>query len=113
MNQDRAADARQDIEEGAPYAFLVRRLVGPKTMMRNALVVFQANTDQVIKVAIWKPLDIKIYRRAIDGELRIADDMYLLLADSQCLQRVMIFFRFGRETLDATARTKGVGELAD
>jgi hypothetical protein len=47
----------------------------------------------------------------IDVELRIADHMNLPFADSQCLQRVVIFLWFGCETLDATARTKGVGEL--
>jgi hypothetical protein len=113
VDQDRAVDARQDIEKGSPYAFLVSRLVSPKTMMRNALSILQANTDQVVQVAIWETLDIKIYRRSIDAKLRIADDVYFPFADRERFQRVVIFLWFCGEPLDATSRPKGVGELAD
>lgn len=45
--------------------------------------VFKRGSDQVIEVAIWKPLDIEIYRRAFDPQLRIANDVYFSFSERQ------------------------------
>lgn len=106
-------DGRQDIEERTPHAFLVCRIVGPKAVVGNALITFQPKPDQVVKITIWKPLDIKIYRRSLDLELRITDEMYLFFAESQRLQRVVVFLGSSRQSLGAAAWTKSVRELVD
>src|SRR5688572_22924376 len=82
-------------------------------MPLGALVSFQSDAKQVIEVAVWKSLDIKIQRCALDRQLRIADNVYFLLADRESLQWVVIFFGFGRKPFDASTRAKRIRELAD
>ena len=80
-------------------------------MPYNALVVFQTNTDQVIKVAIRKSLDIEKYRRALDLQLRITNDMYFSLTDGEGFQRVVILLGLAASRLrdDAGETYRRVG----
>src|SRR6266540_2294561 len=77
------------------------------------LFVFQANTNQVIEIPIRKCLDIQENWRADNPQLRISDDMYFLLTECEGFQRMVIFFRFGREPLGAASWTKRIGKLID
>jgi len=45
-----------------------------------------ANSDQVVEIAIWKTLDIQIDRRAIEFRVQDIDRVYLVLADRECSQ---------------------------
>src|SRR5215813_326889 len=82
-------------------------------MALGPLVSFQIGAEQVIEVAVRNTLDIEIYWCALDAQLRMADDVYFLLAYCEGLQGMVILFRFGREAFDATTRAKRIGELVD
>src|SRR5918994_4966622 len=82
-------------------------------MPLDARVSFQSGTKQIIEVAVWKRLDIKIQRCALDRHLRMADNVYFSLSDRESFQRVVLFFGFGHKAFDASTRTKRIRELAN
>ena len=55
-------------------------------MFKGAVAVSDANSDQVVEIAIWKTFDIQIDRRAIELRVQDIDRVYLVLADRECSQ---------------------------
>lgn len=55
-------------------------------MLLRPFACFQTKADQVIEVAIREALDIKKYRCPLDFKVRMADDVYLMLADRESFQ---------------------------
>jgi len=55
-------------------------------MFSGAVAGSDANSDQVVEIAIWKTFDIQIDRRAVQFRVRDIDRVYLVLADRECSQ---------------------------
>ena len=52
VDQVRIRDLRKDAEEIVPYQFLLFCIVGPETVLNASFGGLDANTDQVVEVAI-------------------------------------------------------------
>jgi hypothetical protein len=48
-------------------------------MLDEGISRFEPNADEVVKVPIWKALDVQINRRALNVQFRIAGDVDLAL----------------------------------
>src|SRR5271157_2718826 len=73
----------------------------------------ETKADKIVKVTIWKPLDIQIDRRAFHLQLRAADDVDFALPNRQRLQRVVILLALASEPLLPPACPERVGKLGD
>ncbi len=56
---------------------------GPKTMLNRSPASPETKADKIVKVAIWKPLDIQIDRRALNLQFRAADDVDFALTNRE------------------------------
>ena len=81
--------------------------------MRSTPVTFQAQSHQVIEVAIRKSLHIKSNQRALDPQFRTTDDVYFLFPDREGFQGVMILLGFGSALFNAAPRAESIGKLAN
>src|SRR5271166_3334110 len=70
----------------SPDSLLVIWTVSPQTVLNKSLSGFDTNADQVIEIAVWKPLYVQINRRALNLELRTADDVNLMVSNREGLQ---------------------------
>ena len=113
MDQDWTLNCGQDAEEFAPDSFLILGAIGPQTVLNSSVGRVEANTDEVIEVAIWKPFDIEIDWCTLNLQFWTADDVDFVLSYRESLERVVIFLIFASEPLGPSAWTERVGELGD
>ncbi len=66
-----------------PYPLLSVRVVGPEAMFNGAVTGPDANSDQVVEIAIWNTFDIQKDRSAIRVVLREVDGMDLVFANGK------------------------------
>ena len=59
-------------------------------MLNHSLAISETKADKIVKVTIWKPLDIQIDRRAYRLQLRAADDVDFALSNRESFQGVAI-----------------------
>ena len=90
----RIRDLRKDAEEFVPYPLLPVLVVGPEAVLNGAIAGSDANSDQVVEIAVGQTFDIQIDGRAIEFRVRKADGVDLVLADCERPQRMMIFLLF-------------------
>ena len=84
-------------------------IIGPEAMLNGAFAGFDANADQVVEIAIWKPFDIQIDGSAIEFWVRKVDGVDLVFADCKRPQRMMIFLLLPLRLPAASTWTKCVG----
>ena len=71
----------------------------------------ETKADKIVKVTIWKPLDIQIDRRAFRLQARAADDVDFALPNRESFQGVVILLALVSQPLWPSTWAKGVGEL--
>jgi hypothetical protein len=79
----RVADRRENALEFLPYPFLSVRVISPETVLNDAIAVPDANSDEVVEIAIRKTFDIQIDRRPLDFLVRDVNDMDLVFANRE------------------------------
>src|SRR5687768_11643822 len=79
-------------------------------MLLNIRRDFYTDTNEVIKIAIWKPFDIQIHRRAFKLYFRAANNVDFLLPDRQRFERMI---ESKTCAFWSAARSERVGELSD
>jgi hypothetical protein len=82
-------------------------------LLDGGLRIADTNANQIEKIAIWNPFNIKNYRRTVNAELNLTDHMRLVLSNRKGLQRVMIFFRRRCQSLWSAPRSESIGKLVD
>ena len=95
MDQDWVFNARKDAKKFIPNPPLVVDVIRPETILGGRITASDANTNQVIEVAVRQPLYIDVNRCAFNVYFWATDDVDLLLPDGQCPQRMAILFWFG------------------
>ena len=66
MDKVRVRDLRKDAEEIVPYQLLLFCIVGPETVLNASFGGLDANTDQVVEIAVGQPFDIQKDRTAFE-----------------------------------------------
>src|SRR5271156_374732 len=66
VDQVRIRDLRKDAEEIVPYQLLLFCIVGPETVLNASFGGSDANTDQVVEIAVREPFDIQKDRSAFE-----------------------------------------------
>ena len=72
---------------------------------------FHTKADEIIKISIWKPLDIQIDWRALNLQLWVADHVDLAIADCESFEGVVILLAASGEPLEFSTGSEHVGEL--
>ena len=62
-------------------------------MLNHSPASPETKADKIVKVTIWKPLDIQIDRRAFRLQARAADDVDFALPNRESFQGVVNFSR--------------------
>jgi hypothetical protein len=75
-----------------PNASLLVHGVSPKTVLLESSGGFYTKADEIIKIAIWKSLDIQINRRTLNLQVWAADDLNLAIPDRESFEGMVIFF---------------------
>jgi hypothetical protein len=94
-----------------PYPVLLVRIVGPERVLNAPIVCSDANSDQVVEIAVREAFDIKVDRRTVEFRVLDADRMNLVLADCECSQRMMVLLVLASGLSVSSMRTKSVGQL--
>ena len=87
--------------------------VSPQAVLHDSLSSFDADADEVIEIAIWKPLDIQKDRCTLDLQFWAADDVDFSLSNREGFQGMVILLALGSEPLWPPAWPEDVGELRD
>jgi hypothetical protein len=59
----------------------------------------ETKADKIVKVAIWKPLDIQIDRRALNLQFRAADDVDFAITNREGFYGVVILLALASQLL--------------
>ena len=73
MDQHWVFYAAYDVEELLPDGFLIVGAIGPKAVLNDRVARFDADTDQIVGVAVGQAFDIQINRCAVDLQFRASD----------------------------------------
>src|SRR5439155_3065520 len=85
----------------------------PECVVNVCITALDAQSNQVIKIAIRDAFDIQIDRIPVHVQPRPSGDVNLALAESERSQGMRILVRFGGQTLWLPSRPEGIGELGD
>ena len=80
-------------------------------MLNHSPASPETKADKIVKVTIWKPLDIQIDRRAFRLQARAADDVDFALPNRESFQGVVILLTLASQLIWPSTWTEGVGEL--
>ena len=90
VNQLRILDAGGDLKKLPPDVLFVRTVIRPKRSLNNRGGAWNSQANEIVGVAIGRSFDIDIYGSALQGELRLSNDIDSFLAKREGLESVVI-----------------------
>src|SRR5437879_13472955 len=94
MNEYLLLDGSEQSEEFPPDFPLVLDAIRPQAALNGFFAVSDAQSDEVVEIAVRQTFDIKIDRRAFGLQIWAADDVQFLLPNRQRFERVVILLAF-------------------
>src|SRR5579862_3712830 len=85
VNQARVVEIGQESEKILPYLELLCDVICPEAVVNEPHWCSYACSDEIIKVAIWNRLHVKINGSSFYFDLRFANDVDFLFSDCESL----------------------------